>query len=101
MVRVTVPRVVRVMLERGRLATLRTYPYRAGSNVIVKYTAGLEERRVKALVEEVIENPSPEVLEEYLDISGFDSAKEWWLTAVSLHKREPRYLVVLSLQSTE
>ncbi len=98
--RVTVPRVIQVMLERGRLATLRTYPYRVGSNVVVRYTDGLEERRVKALVEEVIENPSPEVLEKYLDISGFDSVKEWWLTAVSLNKREPRYLVVLKLIQT-
>jgi len=95
--RVTVPRVVNTMLSSGRLATLRTYPYKKGKRVIIKYPQGLQEKRVKAVVEEVIPNPTPEVLEQYLELSGFDTPKEWWLTACALHKTSPRYLVVLRL----
>ena len=93
----TVPEVISTMLEKRRLATLRNYPYKKGRNVIISYPRGLEVRRVKALVEDVIENPSLEVLEEYLDISGFDDPYTWWLTAKALHGSDPKFLVVLRL----
>ena len=67
------------------------------SRARISYPRGLEVRRVKALVEDVIENPSLEVLEEYLDISGFDDPYTWWLTAKALHGSDPKFLVVLRL----
>ena len=95
--RVTVPEVVEAMLRNRRLATLRNYPYKKGRNIIVSYPEGSGVKRVRAVVEDVIEGPSPDTLEKYLSISGFSTREDWWSTAKALHGSDPRFLVILRL----
>ncbi len=89
--RVTLDKVVAVMRQHGRLATLRTFPYQSGKRVVIKHPGG----RLRGEVELVITDPKREDLERFLEISGFKSVEEWWDTAVKLHGANPRYLVVV------
>jgi hypothetical protein len=75
-------------LKEGAVATLRTYPYKARQNVIINKTW-------KAEIYEVFANPTSEILDNYVQMSGFDSVGEWTKEAERLHKRVPSFLVIV------
>ena len=89
--RLTHPKAIRQFAEHGVLATLRTWPYREGQMVVVNMPKG----KKRARVVKVIERPSFRDVREHASISGFDTADEWYSAALRLHKRRPRYLVVI------
>ena len=92
--RLTHPKAQKQLLTHGVLATLRTYPYREGKKVLVKLGPS---RRVAARVAKVIPNPTLGDIADFVGISGFETPEEWRLTALKLHGRKPRYLVVIEL----
>ena len=83
--------------QYGIVATLRDYPYekKIGKVITVTLIGG---KKVRAKVIEVIKQPSYADLEEYVDISGFETVDDWLNTAVMLHKKMPTRLVVLKME---
>ena len=75
-------------LKDGAVATLRTYPYKVRQKVVIN-------TKYKAEIYEVIRTPTIELLEKYVEISGFDSVGEWTKQAEGTHKRIQKYLVIV------
>ncbi|RLG44396.1 MAG: hypothetical protein DRN78_00150 [Thermoproteota archaeon] len=96
--KIVTPKIITIMNEKGRVALLRNRSYSVGRNVIIEYPKGISWERKKAVVEKVVANPTIDDLSQYVEISGFDSAKAWWLTSVALLKRTPPYLIVLRIR---
>ena len=97
-VRFAHPKPARALLSLGRVATVRSYPYRRGQRVRLRLeSVGL---RLAGVVEEVYPY-SRGILERLWRLSGFDSAEEWRENAIGLHGSESRlrYVVVVRLVS--
>jgi len=85
------------LLENGRVATMRDYPYKVNQIVYVKMVKGIDKKTVaKAIIEKVVLNNTTNRI-RYFEISGFSSPEEWLEKAIALHKKIPRYIVVLKL----
>ncbi len=83
------------ILEKGIVATIRTYPYKEGKWISVK----IKERTLFGYkVTKTIENPTPEDLKSYADISGFENFGDWWAEYLRLKSHpypQKHYLVVV------
>ena len=85
------------LLENGKVATMRDYPYRVNQTVYVKMVEGIDRKTVaKAVIEKVVLNNTTNRI-KYFDISGFSSPEEWLEEAISIHKKIPRYIIILRL----
>jgi len=80
-------------LEKGKVATMRDTLYKVGKKVIVKHGNRVV---AKALVDKVVLNTDTMRI-KYFDISGFDTLDEWLEEAIRLHKKVPRYIIILRL----
>jgi len=86
------PKVVGFLLKHGIVATMRTYRYRQGQIVVIKTDRGTFRGRIVDVVPNTLENRM-----KLYKISGFDSPDEWLAEATKLHKRIPRYIVVVRI----
>jgi len=85
------------LLENGKVATMRDYPYRVNQTVYIKRVEGISRRTVaKARIEKVVLNNTTNRI-KYFAMSGFSSPEEWLEEAISLNKKIPRYIIVLRL----
>ncbi|MCD6484832.1 MAG: hypothetical protein J7L47_06955 [Candidatus Odinarchaeota archaeon] len=80
--------VLNFFLEKGVIATLRSYPYRAGQHIVIN-------RKYKAIVQKVYP-ATPQNLITFLDYSSFKTVDEWMAKAKELHGKMPRFLVLVS-----
>lgn len=75
-------------LSKGLVATLREYPYKTGDNIIINH-------KYRAKIKNSILKPTYATIRHHVWISGFNSVQEWITIAMTLHKKMPRYLVVV------
>jgi len=88
------PKVVDFLLKNGRVATMRTWKYKPGQIVVIKTDSGTFRGRIV----DVVPN-TPENRLKFYKMSGFDNVDEWLMEAIKLHKRIPRYIVVVQINS--
>ena len=81
-------------LSKGIVATLREYPYKSNQNIIINH-------KYKAKVKNAILKPTFATIEHSVRISGFSSCQEWLDVARRLHKKLPRYLVIVERRLNE
>ena len=85
-----VERVASFFLEKGVVATMRSFKYTPGIVVKVKTPYGV----YKGMITGVFEN-TDRTRARFLEISGFDNVDEWLETATKLHGRVPPWIVVV------
>jgi len=88
------PKAVQQLLKNGVVATMRSYKYEANRKVLIKTPEGV----FYGVIIDVAPN-TPENRAKFYRLSGFDSPDEWLLEAVKLHKRIPRYIVIVQIAS--
>ena len=88
------PKAVEQLLRHRVLATLRTYPYEEGRHVIIKLPDG---RRALGRVALVLPDFTDDDLRQFVALSGFETAEEWYVAALDLHGERPKYLVLVKL----
>jgi len=81
-------------LKHGIVATMRTWKYKPGQIVVIKTDRGAFKGKVVDVVPNTAENR-----QKLYRISGFDSPNEWLMEAIKLHKKIPRYIVVVQIAS--
>ena len=85
-----------VLKLKGRVATMRMFPKPLNEVIECRY---IENDRVietiKCKIVEIVEKPDVNTLAKYLDISGFENVEDWIRAAKKLHKRMPRYLLIV------
>jgi len=86
--------VIDSLLKNGIVATMRTWKYKPGQIVVIRTDRGTFRGRIVDVVPNTLENRM-----KLYRISGFDSADEWLMEAVKLHKKIPSYIVVVQIVS--
>jgi len=88
------PKAVEQLLKNGVVATMRNYRYEVNRRVLIRTPRGVFYGRIIGVVPNTAENR-----QKLYRISGFDSPDEWLAEAAKLHKRIPRYIVVVQIVS--
>jgi len=73
------------------VASMRNFGYRKGQHVWITRRG---KRICKAIIVDVYEN-NEENRRKLLPISGFENVKEWVEAATKLHRKMPKYIVVV------
>jgi len=71
---------------------MRTYRYQLGQFVVIKTDRGT----LKGKIVDVVLN-TPENRLRFYRMGGFDSLDEWLMEAIKLHRKIPRYIVVVQM----
>jgi len=83
---------VEQLLKNRVVATMRNYRYGVNRKVLIKTPKGM----FYGMIIDVIPN-TPENRLRFYRISGFDNPDEWLAEAIKLHKRIPRYIVIVQI----
>jgi len=89
------PKALRQLITSGIVATMRSFRYKKGQSVVIKTESG----KLKGRIIEVVPN-TPENRIKYYKLSGFETPEEWLAEAVKMHKKTPKYIVVVELGGT-
>jgi len=89
------PKAVQQLFRDKIVATMRTYRYKPGQFVIIKTIYGVFRGKVVDVIPNTLENRV-----KLYRISGFDDPEKWLMEAIKLHKKIPRYIVVVQMISS-